>query len=1243
MANTLILKRSSEAGKEPTSAQLQVGEIAVNLSDKKLYSKNAAGEVILVGSGSAVDGNVGFEIKNQTGSTIPKGTLVGFAGTLGTSGVLLVSPFLANGSQPSEYVVGILSTDVPDGGDGFAVDHGKITGLNTSAFAAGTILYASATTAGALVSTIPSAPNNKITVAAVVNSSSTAGILEVRITLGSRLGNDEQVQLTSLANNDVIRYNSSNSRFENTAQTNLAAGTANTLATARTINGTSFNGSANITTANWGTSRTINGSSVNGSANVTTANWGTARNLTIGNNTKSVNGGANVSWSLGEIEAEYRQPINTIRNNLGDPTTREMALFHGQFNNKFRFISPTLQEESTDGNTWVTSTRANANQLGDLVRGEGEYGSFNAIPSAAVGVYGAYRLTWDVVGTTGYVYLNNLYFYNSTNGNTVTALVEAFHNTNGWTTITGPHNFNNWPGHTHIPHSTIPYSNNSSQYNKVRVTFTTTHNANINAFTLYGIEWFGGYPAGKRNVESYDRNKNVTFPASISTPSQFISTVSTGTAPLTVSSTTRVANLNVTTAGSADTLTTARTIGGVSFNGSANINLPGVNTAGNQSTTGNAATATTLQTARTINGTSFNGSANITTANWGTTRTLTIGSTGKSVNGSGDVSWSLAEIGAYAATNPSGFITSSASITGNAATATQLIGYQLPNTGGSSSYIYLGRWNNAPQSGSKLRIQIAAAAGYNASIGQNAVTDLYFKTSNGSSVQSGSTGSFFADAVAWRHGDNSVAPTLIRIVQVDSNTYDFYGNFGAFTGDGSFYSPQIVQGNWVNSSTIVSTPTGNFIDITPRLWLDSSNYNSYSPTLTGGGASGTWGINITGSSASTTGNAATATTLQTTRAINGTNFDGSANITTSNWGTARNLTIGGTAKSVNGSANVAWSLSEIGAQATLVSGTNIKTINDTSILGSGNISINSGGVTSFNTRTGDVTLGFTDIDSGLTTLSGPNSLVLGGAYSSATSSVILGRSVPSSGSSFSNSVVVGNSPTVYATGSDSVAIGNNTQVYNQSVVIGHFARTQGLKAVAIGENSFASSSNTVVVGQGSTASNLRSVAIGQNTTASGSQAVALGSDLSASQTNEFKVRVRVNPSGNTPIPLFYDQIYNEIYAVEPTGGGGGGTSAAVQIIASAAVMPYNGLTGSSRGVSGVTWFGPGTYFITFTNPLPASAKIIVSLGNDVNWGPNSIFIASYLAINSGYAEVYMFDAFGAGADYPFTFIVTEDL
>ena len=49
---------------------------------------------------------------------------------------------------------------------------------------------------------------------------------------------------------------------------------------------------------------------------------------------------------------------------------------------------------------------------------------------------------------------------------------------------------------------------------------------------------------------------------------------------------------NQNTTGSAATLTTARNVGGVSFNGSAAIDLPGVNTAGNQNTSGNAGTVT---------------------------------------------------------------------------------------------------------------------------------------------------------------------------------------------------------------------------------------------------------------------------------------------------------------------------------------------------------------------------------------------------------------------------------------------------------------------------------------------------------------------------------------------------------------------------------------------------------------------------------------------------------------------------
>ncbi len=89
----------------------------------------------------------------------------------------------------------------------------------------------------------------------------------------------------------------------------------------------------------------------------------------------------------------------------------------------------------------------------------------------------------------------------------------------------------------------------------------------------------------------------------------------------------------------------------------ANIGSQSVNYAASAGIAGGAILAdkaTVLETVRTINGTSFDGSRNITTTSWGTTRTITIGGTGKAVNGSAAVSWSLNEIGAAAASHNHG-------------------------------------------------------------------------------------------------------------------------------------------------------------------------------------------------------------------------------------------------------------------------------------------------------------------------------------------------------------------------------------------------------------------------------------------------------------------------------------------------------------------------------------------------------------------------------------------------------------
>ena len=84
---------------------------------------------------------------------------------------------------------------------------------------------------------------------------------------------------------------------------------------------------------------------------------------------------------------------------------------------------------------------------------------------------------------------------------------------------------------------------------------------------------------------------------------------------------------NQATTGNAATATkfaATANIGGVAFDGSGNIDLPGVNTAGNQNTSGNAATATALATARAINGTDFDGTAPITITAAGSTLSDTV-------------------------------------------------------------------------------------------------------------------------------------------------------------------------------------------------------------------------------------------------------------------------------------------------------------------------------------------------------------------------------------------------------------------------------------------------------------------------------------------------------------------------------------------------------------------------------------------------------------------------------------------
>jgi len=159
----------------------EMGRVGWNIPDQTLQ----------VGMEYDVTQQIGLEtyarVQNNTGVLIPNGTVVGFTGVVPDS-ALAVSPYLANGATNSLYLVGVMTHDLPDSGQkGYCTVFGFVREVNTSAFTLGDILYASPTVAGAFTNVKPTAPNNVVPVAAVLQVGTTDGIIFVRPTIQQQL------------------------------------------------------------------------------------------------------------------------------------------------------------------------------------------------------------------------------------------------------------------------------------------------------------------------------------------------------------------------------------------------------------------------------------------------------------------------------------------------------------------------------------------------------------------------------------------------------------------------------------------------------------------------------------------------------------------------------------------------------------------------------------------------------------------------------------------------------------------------------------------------------------------------------------------------------------------------------------------------------------------------------------------------------------------------------------------------
>ncbi len=154
-------------------------------------------------------------VKNSTGATLTKGTVVYTSGSNGTN--ILVDKAIATTDQFSAETLGFLEENLADNATGYVITSGLVTGVNTSGADAGDPVWLSGTTAGAVTfgfANKPQAPTHTVYLG-VVTKKSTNGEVFVHINNGWELDELHNVKITSVQDNDILVYDSTTSLWTN--------------------------------------------------------------------------------------------------------------------------------------------------------------------------------------------------------------------------------------------------------------------------------------------------------------------------------------------------------------------------------------------------------------------------------------------------------------------------------------------------------------------------------------------------------------------------------------------------------------------------------------------------------------------------------------------------------------------------------------------------------------------------------------------------------------------------------------------------------------------------------------------------------------------------------------------------------------------------------------------------------------------------------------------------------------------
>jgi len=179
--------------------------------------------------GTAIAKSLEVEVRNQSGASIPAGSVVYISGATGSKPLITLSQ--ANNDANSAQTMGFTKTAIANNAFGLVIIRGEVENLNTSALTEGVQLYLSPTVAGAYTTTKPSAPLHLVYVGIVIRSHPTLGTILVAVQNGYELNELHDVAIGTLADNDLLAYELSTDLWKNKSFATLGLLTSATAAT----------------------------------------------------------------------------------------------------------------------------------------------------------------------------------------------------------------------------------------------------------------------------------------------------------------------------------------------------------------------------------------------------------------------------------------------------------------------------------------------------------------------------------------------------------------------------------------------------------------------------------------------------------------------------------------------------------------------------------------------------------------------------------------------------------------------------------------------------------------------------------------------------------------------------------------------------------------------------------------------------------------------------------------------------